>query len=193
MNRDTSKNTAIIALLFAAMIVIEVISQLLFQTFPLPIKPTITFIPVIVASILFGPRVGATLGLGMGIMSVVRNSILIGASSYLFSPLAPGGNLNSLIIAIFPRVLIGIIPHVIYNVTTNRFGAALAGASGAITNTVFVLTGAFLLFPNFMNGDGQKLMQAILSTLSLIEIIIATTLTKVIVPRLNQSQFVKLS
>lgn len=185
MNKK-SKQTSTIALLFTTMIVIEVISQLIFQTFPLPIKPTITFIPVIVTSIIFGPRIGASLGLGMGIMSVIRNSILIGPSSYLFSPLAPGGNFSSLIIAIVPRVLIGVIPYLIYKYLNNRFGTALAGASGAFTNTLFVLTGAFLLFPNFMNGDGQKLMQAILSILSLVEIIIATSLTSLIIPRLKK-------
>lgn len=186
MHKTKSQRTAILALLFAVMIVIEVLSQLIFQAFLLPIKPTITFIPVIVGSIIFGPRAGASLGLGMGVMSVIRNSIFIGTSSFLFSPLAPGGNMYSLIIAIVPRVLIGVVPYFVYKyVKFNRhLGTAIAGASGAITNTVFVLTGAFLLFPNFMNGDGERLLKAIISVLSLIEIVIATSLTSVIVPRL---------
>lgn len=184
MNRKHSQKTATISLLFATMVVIEIISQLIFITFPLPIKPTITFIPVIVASILYGPKIGASLGFGMGVMSLIRNSLIIGPSSYLFSPLAPGGNFYSIIIAIVPRVLIGITPYLIYKWWNSQLGIAVAGASGAITNTIFVLVGAFFLFPNFLNGDGQLLIQTILSVLSLVEVIIATTLTSLIIPRL---------
>ena len=187
MNRKKANQTATIAMLFAAMIIIEIISQMIFQTFPLPIKPTVTFVPVIIAAILFGPRIGAGLGRGMGVMSVIRNSIIIGPSSYLFSPLAPGGSLLSLVIAILPRVLIGIVPYFLAKwLSKHPIGLLIAGASGALTNTIFVVTGAFFLFPNFLNGDGQRLIGAIVSTLSLIEIIIAALLTALMVPRLEK-------
>lgn len=184
MTRTNSRQTATVSLLFATMIIIEILSQVIFQTFPIPIKPTITFVPVIIGSIIFGPKIGASLGLGMGIMSVIRNSLIMGPSSYLFSPLAPGGSWMSLIIAIAPRVLIGIIPYFVYKLLKNQLGIALAGASGAITNTLFVLGGAFFLFPHFLNGDGQAFIKLVLSWLSLIELVIATSLTSLIVPRL---------
>lgn len=69
------------------MVVIEVFSQTIFAAFALPIKPTLTHIPVIIASIVYGPKIGAYLGGFMGIMSIVRNTIVYTVGSYLFSPL----------------------------------------------------------------------------------------------------------
>ena len=55
-------NIAPIAIFFATMLVIHFLSSLIFNLFPFPIKPTIVHIPVIIASIIYGPRVGVTLG-----------------------------------------------------------------------------------------------------------------------------------
>ena len=48
------------------MVVIEVLSQTIFAAFVLPIKPTLTHIPVIIVSIVYGPKIGAYLGGFMG-------------------------------------------------------------------------------------------------------------------------------
>ncbi|MCI5870688.1 MAG: ECF transporter S component, partial [Streptococcus sp.] len=121
------------------MLIIEVLSQLVFSFLTLPIKPTITHIPIIIASVLYGPKVGAKLGLFMGIMSVIRNTIIISPLSYVFSPFVPHGNFYSLIIAILPRVLIGITPYFVYKLLPNRIGLILSGLAGTLTNTFFVL------------------------------------------------------
>lgn len=77
MNKKNKANqTAQLALLIATMVVIEVLSQTIFAAFVLPIKPTLTHIPVIIASIVYGPKIGAYLGGFMGIMSIVRNTII---------------------------------------------------------------------------------------------------------------------
>lgn len=56
MNKKNKANqTAQLALLIATMVVIEVLSQTIFAAFVLPIKPTLTHIPVIIASIVYGP------------------------------------------------------------------------------------------------------------------------------------------
>ena len=60
-------NIAQIAIFFAIMLVIHLLSSVIFNLFPVPIKPTIVHIPVIIASILFGPKVGAILGALMGV------------------------------------------------------------------------------------------------------------------------------
>ena len=50
MNKKNKANqTAQLALLIATMVVIEVLSQTIFAAFVLPIKPTLTHIPVIIA------------------------------------------------------------------------------------------------------------------------------------------------
>ena len=63
-------NIAPIAIFFATMLVIHFLSSLIFNLFPFPIKPTIVHIPVIIASIIYGPRVGVTLGFLMGLLSL---------------------------------------------------------------------------------------------------------------------------
>ena len=100
-------NIAPIAIFFASMIVIHLLSSIVFNVLPFPIKPTIVHIPVIIASIIYGPRIGAILGFLMGMISLTVNTITILPTSYLFSPFVPNGNLASLAIAIIPRILIG--------------------------------------------------------------------------------------
>ena len=62
-------NIAHIAIFFASMIVIHLLTSILFNVLPVPIKPTLVHIPVIIASIIYGPRIGATLGFLMGLIS----------------------------------------------------------------------------------------------------------------------------
>ena len=59
-----------IAIFFAIMLVLHLLSSVIFNLLPVPIKPTIIHIPVIIASILYGPKVGAVLGGLMGCISV---------------------------------------------------------------------------------------------------------------------------
>lgn len=119
-------NIAPIAIFFAVMLVIHFLSSLLFNLFPFPIKPTIVHIPVIIASIIYGPRVGVTLGFLMGLLSLTVNTITILPTSYLFSPFVPNGNIYSAIIAIVPRVLIGLTPYLVYKLLkTERVSSLL--------------------------------------------------------------------
>ena len=131
MKQNRSSHVATVAMFFAAMLVIHLLTSVLFNILPFPIKPTIVHIPVIIASILYGPRVGATLGGLMGVISVVTNTIVLLPTSYLFSPFVENGNLYSLMIAMIPRILIGITPYYVYKIMKNKAGLILAGAVGS--------------------------------------------------------------
>ena len=183
-NQKKSSNIAIIAVFFAVMLVIHLLSSLIFNLWPVPIKPTIVHIPVIVASIVYGPRIGSALGGLMGIISLINNTIILLPTSYLLSPFVPHGNFNSLLIALVPRILIGIFPYYIYKLMQNRFGLLLAGAIGSATNTVFVLTGIFIFFSSVYGGNIQTMLATIISANSIIELIISALLTFLIVPKL---------
>lgn len=87
-------NIAQIAIFFAIMLVIHLLSSVIFNLFPVPIKPTIVHIPVIIASILYGPKVGALLGALMGVISLITNTIVLLPTSYLFSPFVPNGKIG---------------------------------------------------------------------------------------------------
>ena len=85
-------NIAPIAIFFAIMIVIHLLSSILFNVLPFPIKPTIVHIPVIIASIIYGPRIGATLGFLMGMLSLTVNTLTILPTSYLLLTICTNGN-----------------------------------------------------------------------------------------------------
>ena len=179
-------SVAQIAIFFAIMLVLHLLSSVIFNLLPVPIKPTIIHIPVIIASIIYGPRIGAILGTLMGLISVVTNTLVLLPTSYLFSPFVPNGNLNSLMIAMVPRILIGIIPYFVYKWMKNKPGLVLAGAVGSMTNTVFVLGGIFILFSAVYNGDIQAMLALVLSANSISEMVISAILTVAIVPALEK-------
>lgn len=185
MNKNKAHQTATIAIFLAIMLVIQLISNMLFTIWPMPIRPTLVHIPVIIAAILYGPKIGSSLGFLMGMMSLITNSIVILPTSYLFSPFVPNGNLASLLIAILPRILIGITPYLIYKRLTNPGGLVLSGLVGSLTNTVFVLSGIFIFFAKVYGGNVKALLAAIISSNALAEMIIAAILVTVMIPRLE--------
>ncbi|RSJ77282.1 Pantothenic acid transporter PanT [Streptococcus cristatus] len=175
-----------IAIFFAIMLVLHLLSSVIFNLLPVPIKPTIIHIPVIIASIIYGPRIGAVLGALMGVISVVTNTVVLLPTSYLFSPFVENGSINSLIIAMVPRILIGITPYFVYKWMKNKPGLVLAGAVGSMTNTIFVLGGIFILFSSVYNGDIRAMLALVLSANSISEMIISALLTVAIVPALEK-------
>ena len=177
-----------IAIFFAIMLVLHLLSSVIFNLLPVPIKPTIIHIPVIIASILYGPKVGAVLGGLMGSISVITNTLVLLPTSYLFSPFVPNGSLSSLLVAMVPRILIGITPYFVYKAMKNKVGLIVAGSVGSATNTIFVLGGIFFLFANVYQGDIKALLAVILSANSIAELIISAVLTATIVPALEKAK-----
>lgn len=186
MNRHKSSDISRVAIFFAIMLVIHFISSLVFNLWPVPIKPTLVHIPVIVASIMYGPRIGTILGGLMGVISVVTNTVVLLPTSYLFSPFVDQGNLASLMIAMVPRLLIGIIPYYCYKFIHNKFGLVLSGLVGSLTNTVFVLSGIFVFFSTVFGGNIKALLATIVSTNAIVEMIISALVTFTLIPTLSK-------
>lgn len=186
MKTKSSNHVATIAIFFAVMLVINILSSVIFNLLPVPIKPTIVHIPVIIASILYGPRIGATLGGLMGVMSMIHNTIILLPTSYLFSPFVENGSIYSVLIAVLPRILIGVVPYYIYKAFRKPAGLALAGAIGSMTNTIFVLGGIFFLFSSVFNGDIKSMLAVVFGTNAIAEMVISAVLTTTIVPTLQK-------
>ncbi|MGT2802610.1 ECF transporter S component [Streptococcus henryi] len=184
MKNRKSSDVATIAIFFAVMLVIHFLTSLVFNLWPVPIKPTLVHLPVIVASIVYGPRIGATLGGLMGVISVTTNTIVLLPTSYLFSPFVENGSFASLIVAMLPRILIGVTPYFVYKWISNKVGLTIAGAIGSMTNTIFVLGGIFLLFSNVYDGDIQALLAVVFSANALVEMVISAVITVALVPNL---------
>lgn len=151
---DKTKNMVITAMFIALIIVMTFVPYLGF--IPLGfMNATIIHIPVIIGAIILGPKTGAVLGMTFGICSVINNTINPNLTSFVFSPFYSvgenSGNALSLVVAIIPRMLIGIVAYYIYkliNKNGEKQGAALAvaGFCGSMTNTIFVMGFIYIFF-----------------------------------------------
>lgn len=116
-----------------------------------PLSMTTVHIPVIIGAILLGPVDGAFLGFVFGAMSIIMAPVLQPLTAFVFNPFVPLGNFSSAIIAIVPRMLVGIVAAYIYRLIMIKdkkgyFASLAAGIGGALTNTIFVLGGIYIFF-----------------------------------------------
>ena len=123
-------------------------------------RATIIHIPVILASLLMGPKTGALLGLLFGLTSFINNTVNPTVTSFVFTPFYSlgeySGGIGSLIICFVPRILIGVVPFYVYRLVkklsknngVSSVGLIAAGLSGALTNTLLVMNLIFVFFRN---------------------------------------------
>ncbi|MGV8905875.1 MAG: ECF transporter S component [Acetobacterium sp.] len=118
-------------------------------------RATIIHIPVIIGSILLGPRYGGFLGFVFGLTSLINNTFNPTVTSFVFTPFyslgSYSGNFWSLVIVFLPRILVGITPYYIYKgmkkVNNNdTLALGIAGIGGSLTNTLLVMNFIYLFF-----------------------------------------------
>lgn len=113
-----------------------------FGMIPTPwMKITIQHLPVIIGGIVEGPIIGGIVGLIFGLFSMYLNM----SQPVLLSPI-----FMNPIIAIIPRVLIGIVSYYVFKIMKEKFnkeklGLILAAIAGTITNTAGVLGLTYIL------------------------------------------------
>ncbi|WP_071131638.1 ECF transporter S component [Enterococcus timonensis] len=119
-----------------------------------PINATTLHIPVIIGSLILGPKIGAFLGGFFGILSMIRSTTTITLSSFVFSPIV-SGDFRSVIIAMVPRILVGIVPYFVYQFlkkfaktspSKRSISLLAAGFLGSMTNTLLVMNLIYFLF-----------------------------------------------
>lgn len=129
-------------------------------------RATIIHVPVIIGSLMMGPKKGAFLGGVFGLTSLINNTINPTATSFVFSPFITVGEIHggigSVIICMVPRILVGIVPYYVYKLVVKRkaepsrqrmsVGLGLAGVLGSLTNTLLVMN---LIFVFFKDGYAQ--------------------------------------
>ena len=123
-----------------------------------PLNATILHIPVIIGSSVLGPRLGAFLGTSFGVMSVINATTRPSALSFVFSPFIPiigtdQGSWLALIVALVPRILVGIVPYYVYKLCrrllkekADGLSLFVAGVAGGLTNTLLVMNLIYFLF-----------------------------------------------
>lgn len=168
-----------------------------------PIRATTMHIPVILAGILLGTKGGAITGLVFGISSVIINTITPTITSFVFTPFYSlgeyHGNFMSLVIAIAPRVLLGVLAAFIYSWFRNKenrvklIGSGITALVCTLIHSILVLGMIYVFFgPSYAEAKGVEvsalfgLLLGLITTNSVLEAIIATLivtpLTKVLEP-----------
>ena len=160
MKTTTHENTAqtlgmVQVALFAALIIILAFTPFL-GYIPLGFtRATIIHIPVIIGSLMLGPKKGAFLGFVFGMTSFINNTMNPTATSFVFTPffvlVEVHGGIGSVIICFVPRILVGVVPWYVYRGLERIFGKqmlslAAAGIAGALTNTLLVMNLIYVFF-----------------------------------------------
>ncbi|MGK0550813.1 ECF transporter S component [Enterococcus faecalis] len=145
--------------LFLAVLILLAVTPLGFITIG-PLNATTMHIPVIIASIVLGPRIGGILGGIFGVISLIRNTLIQTPLSFVFTPFVPvigtnHGSWKALLIVLIPRILIGIVPYFVFkgftHLTKERGKTVtlfIAGLIGSMTNTILVMNMIYFLFHN---------------------------------------------
>ncbi|MEW8956174.1 ECF transporter S component [Clostridium sp.] len=143
---------------------------------------TIMHIPVIIGTILEGPKVGMAIGFMFGAFSVFQNAIAPNLLSFaLINPL----------VSILPRILIALTTYVVYKavrIKNQSIRVSIAALVGSITNTVGVLAMILLLYvdkyaevQNTTVEGAKKLVLSVVYTNGILEAIVAAIITSSIV------------
>ncbi len=155
----------------AMLIAIEAIMTFLPIGFILipPVSITLLHIPVIVGAILMGPLYGGILGGSFGLFSLIKASFAATSPiDMAFSPFLSGAPLQSIIMSIVPRILLGVIAAYLFillkKLFKNEVAAILISALLATAcHTILVLGSLWLLF-NSLALEGGITLVAIFGT-----------------------------
>lgn len=160
MNKQSAKyENFVLVALFGAIIFVLAFTPVGFINLVV-IKATIIHIPVIIGSILLGPKCGAVLGGFFGLASLINNYMTPSVLSFAFCPFIPvpgtaHGSSLALIICFVPRILVGVVPYCVYylmqkiskqNKKNEYLSLLISGILGSMTNTILVMSLIYFLF-----------------------------------------------
>lgn len=163
MKRNSRTLELVQVSLFASLIIVLAFTPLGYILVPfLLIRATIIHVPVILGSVLLGPKKGALLGTLFALTSLINNTLNPTPTSFVFSPVHAypisglPGVFYSLIICFVPRILVGILPYFVFKLLSKLFhkkektgqvlALTLAGLVGSLTNTLLVMNFIYFLF-----------------------------------------------
>jgi len=161
-NKNWNKSISITMLgMFTAIIFLFALTPIAFIPIAFIGSATTLHIPVIVGSLVLGPKHGAVLGFMFGMASVIRTTMMPVLSSFVFSPFIPvpgtdSGSPLALIVAFVPRILVGIVPWFVFKGLMKLVASpttplqfiflAITGVVGSMTNTLLVMHLWYFLF-----------------------------------------------
>ncbi len=204
--RNKKTYEMVLTALFAAIIVIMAFVPYLGYINLVVIKATLIHVPVIIGSIMLGPKKGGFLGFIFGCTSLINNTFNPSLLSFAFSPFYSvgeiGGNFWSIVICFVPRILVGVVPYFVYvgvrKLLKEKKGSdwlalPVAGVVGAFTNTLLVMNLIYFCFSEqFAAAKGITMdavygaIMAIIAANGVPEAIVAAALTTVVCKALKR-------
>lgn len=174
--KDT-KNFTRLALMVALLVVLG-LTPLGFIDVP-PVSITTMHIPVIVGSIVLGYKYGSVLGLSFGVFSLLRAILKPSPTAYMFSMVLSGKPLESFILCVVPRILLGILPGVLYIVFKKMHipERVSVGITAAISTVVHTFSVLFCMMLFFGATNIAKIFAAIVGVNGVLEVIAATVIS----------------
>ena len=169
----------------------------------LPLGPgivaTLSYIPPLVAALILGYRSGCFMGGVFGVCSLVvwSTSLLASPSAFAFTPLAPNGNVFSLVICLLPRILFPLVAVWLYQLLSKKMNravsAGIAGGIATLFHSFLVLSMIYLCF------RGQEIVGSSYLTLllawggvnAIMEILVGAVVCAGLVPPLHKMRTVK--
>jgi len=118
-----------------------------------PLRATTMHIPVILAGILLGRNQGALVGFIFGLSSIFVNTFTPTVVSFVFSPFYSlgefSGNINSVIIALVPRILLGYgsgMLNDVVKINNNDVKEGIIAITMTLMHTILVMSGIYVFF-----------------------------------------------
>lgn len=150
MSKITDKTRTLTQMsLLIALEAVMAFTSLGFITVP-PISLTVLHIPVIIGAILMGPTCGGILGGAFGLLSMLRATFFGSAADLLFSPFASGAPIQSVVMCVVPRILLGVFAAFLYRLFKKLMGdipaLAVSCVLATFLHTVMVLGSMWLFF-----------------------------------------------
>ena len=151
MSRATNKTRTLVQLsLLIALEAVMAFTPLGFIMIP-PISITILHIPVIIGAILMGPTCGGILGGAFGLLSMVKATFFASSpADLLFSPFYSGAPVQSLVMCILPRILLGVLAALLYRLLKKLMkdipAMAISCVLATLLHSVMVLGSMWLFF-----------------------------------------------
>ena len=176
--RNKKTYEMVLTALFTAIIIIMAFVPYLGYINLVVIKATLIHVPVIIGSIMLGPKKGGFLGFVFGCTSLINNTFNPSLLSFAFSPFYSvgeiGGNFWSIVICFVPRILVGVVPYFVYQgirrLCKEKKGSdwlalPVAGIVGAFTNTLLVMNLIYFCFSAEFAAAKQIALDAVYGTI----------------------------
>ena len=193
MNTSAKTRNLVLTAAIAAIIILMAFVPYVGYINLVVIKATLIHVPVIIGSVILGPKKGAVLGFVFGLTSLINNTFNPSLLSFAFSPFYSGGNLWSIVICFLPRILVGVVPYFIYRgimklgkekKATEYVALPLAGVVGALVNTLLVMNLIYFCFASQFAAAKEIAVSAVYQAIMVIivangvpEAIVAAILT----------------